>query len=94
MDTLQDAPVASIAQSTTRQTVEEERRIDPGSLADVFSPAKNRRGGRFVSGGLAEEVRGWVLDVGVGLGGGSKRGKGDEEGGGLEEVRELLMRLS
>ena len=45
-------------------------------LPEVFSP--HRRGQKFVPGGMAEMVRGWVLDAGASTSNGSVRGRGDE----------------
>ncbi|KAI0912115.1 hypothetical protein F4823DRAFT_583298 [Ustulina deusta] len=46
----------------------------PEPLPDAFSP--RRKGAKYVSGGLAAELRDWLVDVEAGIGSGSAAGSG------------------
>ncbi|KAI1341417.1 hypothetical protein F5Y15DRAFT_356023 [Xylariaceae sp. FL0016] len=55
--------------------VEAPEMVRPEPLPDAFSP--HRRGAKYVSGGLAAELRDWLVDVESGLGTGARR-EGEE----------------
>ncbi|KAM7203769.1 hypothetical protein V8F33_002084 [Rhypophila sp. PSN 637] len=44
------------------ESAPENHALPPDHLADIFSPSK-RKGARYVSGGLAAELRDWLVDV-------------------------------
>ncbi|KAJ9658647.1 hypothetical protein H2201_007727 [Coniosporium apollinis] len=65
----------------------QQHQLDSGSrepLPDIFSP--HRRGQKFVPGGMADIVRGWVMDVGSGV---TAQGRAGRTRSGSEPVLSL-----
>lgn len=65
----------------------------PEPLPDVFSP--RRKGAKYVQGGLAAELRDWLVDVeaGIGSGSGSGPGSGSTTAPGTKRDEEWVARI-